>query len=167
MNNKEPNVFFNTDQQNNVNNMNTAQAEQDRREYKYNNGELPQVNRGGLKFKKFYINIRFPFLKYIVYIAVLVGVVAIIINLPYNKFSNNVDTDKYCLIVLDYGDIYSEKIKCGETYSEPQEPVKEGYEFIGWYNGEEKYDFSQNIKGNVTLVAKWEERKPEEVMYNE
>ena len=35
------------------------------------------------------------------------------------------------------------------------EPTKENYTFAGWYNGDEKYDFSAVPTDDVTLTAKW------------
>ena len=37
----------------------------------------------------------------------------------------------------------------------PTEPVKEGYTFAGWYNGNDAYNFDSLVKGNLTLTAKW------------
>lgn len=36
------------------------------------------------------------------------------------------------------------------------EPTKENYTFAGWYNGDEKFDFTTVPTGDVTLVAKWD-----------
>ncbi|MGM9948004.1 InlB B-repeat-containing protein [Floccifex sp.] len=38
---------------------------------------------------------------------------------------------------------------------EPDDPVKEGYEFAGWYNGETKYNFTENVTGSIALKAEW------------
>ena len=35
------------------------------------------------------------------------------------------------------------------------EPIKENYTFAGWYNGNEKFDFTTVPTGDVTLTAKW------------
>lgn len=35
------------------------------------------------------------------------------------------------------------------------EPTKENYTFAGWYNGDEKFDFTTVPTGDVTLTAKW------------
>ena len=35
------------------------------------------------------------------------------------------------------------------------EPTKENYTFAGWYNGNEKFDFTTVPTGDVTLTAKW------------
>lgn len=45
----------------------------------------------------------------------------------------------------------------GETLKEPNSPVKDGYEFDGWFIGEEEFDFSTPITQDLTLTAKWVE----------
>ncbi|MBE7089782.1 MAG: hypothetical protein E7362_03150 [Clostridiales bacterium] len=44
----------------------------------------------------------------------------------------------------------------GEAVAKPDDPVRENYEFLGWYleNGDQ-YDFIKNISSDVTLTAKW------------
>ncbi len=34
-------------------------------------------------------------------------------------------------------------------------PYKKGYEFLGWYNGNSKYDFTSKVDAAMTLTAKW------------
>jgi len=46
------------------------------------------------------------------------------------------------------------KAKEGEKVSKPAAPVKEGYQFIGWYLGSEEYTFN-NVTSNITVVAKF------------
>lgn len=46
----------------------------------------------------------------------------------------------------------------GETVKEPV-VTRDGYKFLGWYLGEEKFDFNTPITKDITLVAKWEEDK--------
>lgn len=46
-------------------------------------------------------------------------------------------------------------INRGEKFEEPAEPSKENYTFAGWYNGNEKFDFTTVPTGDVTLTAKW------------
>ncbi len=53
------------------------------------------------------------------------------------------------------------KVKKGEKISEPATPQKatlqRQYSFLGWYNGETKWNFSNDtVQSNVTLTAKWE-----------
>ena len=40
--------------------------------------------------------------------------------------------------------------------SAPDTPVKSGYRFVGWYNGNAKWDFNTDVTGDLTLTAKWE-----------
>lgn len=51
----------------------------------------------------------------------------------------------------------------GEKFTEPTStPEKKGYTFIGWYNGDEKFDFdadTTNAHNVLELVAKWEKSK--------
>lgn len=58
-------------------------------------------------------------------------------------------------------DLTQEIIK-GQKAQEPAEPVKEGYEFLGWFAGEnavERFDFNTPIEEDTTLYARWEEIK--------
>lgn len=39
-------------------------------------------------------------------------------------------------------------------------PVREGYKFLGWYNGNDRWDFSKDrLTEDMTLTAKWEDSK--------
>lgn len=40
---------------------------------------------------------------------------------------------------------------------EPLPPFREGYHFLGWYQGENLYDFNREVTGDITLTAKWRE----------
>lgn len=66
-------------------------------------------------------------------------------------------------------EISSQTIKSGKKAKEPTKPVKEGYEFIGWYylketgSGENityeeiKFDFNMKILSNYQLYAKYDD----------
>lgn len=43
----------------------------------------------------------------------------------------------------------------GGKASEPTDTTKEGYKIGGWYNGNDRYDFSTAVTGNITLKARW------------
>lgn len=46
----------------------------------------------------------------------------------------------------------------GNTATAPETaPTKYGYDFVGWYNGDEAYDFTTPVTSNLTLTAHWEE----------
>ena len=51
------------------------------------------------------------------------------------------------------------KVKYNEKAAKPADPTKEGYSFLGWYNGETAYTFSESVKSDLTLTAKWEEKE--------
>lgn len=56
--------------------------------------------------------------------------------------------------------IFTQTINRGEKFTEPTStPEKKGYTFIGWYNGDEKFDFTTVPTGDVTLTAKWDINK--------
>ena len=43
-----------------------------------------------------------------------------------------------------------------ETIAKPSDPIKDGYSFIGWYNGNTLFDFNTKISSNITLTAKYQ-----------
>lgn len=53
-------------------------------------------------------------------------------------------------------DIASVTVKSGEAVAEPTAPSKDYAEFLGWYVGKVKYDFSTPVTGDITITAKWE-----------
>lgn len=62
----------------------------------------------------------------------------------------------------DGGNIISNiEVEKGKTISKPADPTKEGYKFLGWYIGEEEYNFDNKIDKNIELLAKWEQIKEE------
>lgn len=46
--------------------------------------------------------------------------------------------------------------KDGETIAQPADPVKEGYKFVGWYAGDEEYDFSRLVTSDLVIEARFE-----------
>ena len=57
------------------------------------------------------------------------------------------------------GNLTEVEVESGNTVDKPTDPTKDGYNFLGWYNGETKFDFNTAIDSDITLVAKWEEIK--------
>jgi len=57
-------------------------------------------------------------------------------------------------------EIASKKLRYGNYVAEPEEPVRQGYTFAGWYyEGHEKetWDFSVGtVGGDLELIARWE-----------
>ncbi len=57
-------------------------------------------------------------------------------------------------------------VKKGTAVSRIEDPVKEGYKFVGWYNGAIAYDFNLSVTSDLTLTAKFEELKKYTVTFN-
>ena len=51
--------------------------------------------------------------------------------------------------------IFKQSIDRGEKFKEPAKPSKENHTFAGWYNGNEKFEFTTVPTGDVTLTAQW------------
>lgn len=52
----------------------------------------------------------------------------------------------------------SQSVQYGNTVNEPSAPYKDCYRFDGWYTNSSltlRYDFRTQVKGNMTLYAKW------------
>ena len=47
-------------------------------------------------------------------------------------------------------------VEANNKIEEPIKPSKSGYKFIGWYNGDVKYDFNTEVTTDLILFAKWE-----------
>ena len=53
----------------------------------------------------------------------------------------------------------SQVVNAGEQASEPTvAPTREGYDFLGWFNGSAEYDFNSAVTSNLTLVAHWQQQ---------
>ena len=49
-------------------------------------------------------------------------------------------------------------VKNGQLATKPEDPVKEGYAFAGWYNGNKAWNFdTDTVTEGVTLTARWTE----------
>ena len=46
----------------------------------------------------------------------------------------------------------------------PADPTKSGYNFAGWYLGEEKYTFDTNVTKDITLKARWTSSSAEDAI---
>ena len=54
------------------------------------------------------------------------------------------------------GSEVASQIRANTPADRPADPTKEGYTFIGWYNGEEKWNFADAVTEALTLTAKWQ-----------
>ena len=65
----------------------------------------------------------------------------------FNEFTVTFDSDG--------GSAVSEQKLLNAPAVKPADPKKSGYEFAGWYLGEEQYTFTANVTSNITLKAHW------------
>lgn len=54
------------------------------------------------------------------------------------------------------GSEVASQIRANTPADQPADPTKEGYTFIGWYNGESEWDFETPVTTDLTLTAKWQ-----------
>ena len=68
------------------------------------------------------------------------------------------DDPTYYTVTFDSdggSDVASQIVESGKTASKPAAPIKTGYAFNGWYNGDTAFDFATTITADITLKAKW------------
>ncbi len=64
----------------------------------------------------------------------------------------------------DTGELLSsQNVEYGKTVSKPDDLKKEGYEFLGWYVGEVRFDFASAITKDIELKAVFQEIETEKI----
>lgn len=102
----------------------------------------------------------------IIVVAILsIGVVTLLFN-DSSKKSTPIVKTKYTVLFNSNSEteVESQVLDEGTRLKEPQNPIKDGYIFIGWYQGDELYNFNNKINESIELEAKWEELKSDEVI---
>lgn len=54
------------------------------------------------------------------------------------------------------GETQTVKVASGEKVTPPEDPVRRGYTFAGWFSGLREFDFNTPIEEDITLTARWE-----------
>lgn len=63
---------------------------------------------------------------------------------------------KHTVTFVVDGNVYtSTEISDGATTAAPTDPVKDGYAFTGWFQGDTAFDFATPITGDITLEARF------------
>lgn len=114
-------------------------------------GELPQTLRDGCIFKGWYVEEElvnlFDTTKPVLHDYKL-----------YAKWELIPEEERATVTYeMGFDDIVAHQtIRKGTVLEKPQDPVRDGYAFKGWFNGEAAYDFTQVVNEDLTLTAKWE-----------
>ena len=58
-----------------------------------------------------------------------------------------VDDEEYAQVIVSKGTALDDSM--------PSDPIKEGFDFAGWYVGEEEFTSATIVNGNLTVYAKW------------
>ncbi len=65
-------------------------------------------------------------------------------------------TKNHVVTFNDRGNLTYVEIEDGNPVARPNDPAwDENHDFLGWYNGDVKYDFSEAVTESLTLTAKW------------
>ncbi len=87
----------------------------------------------------------FGILLFVIAIAMLVlGEVISYNNSKLEVSFNNIDNP------------YVIKVEKDGYVKKPSDPVRAGYNFVGWYKNDKLYDFNTKVSENITIEAKWE-----------
>ena len=91
-------------------------------------------------------------------IAVLIIISLICILFTY-KCEHDAVVDVYTITFNSDGgtEFASQQVEEKNKVTKPADPTKEGYNFIGWYVGDEPYNFDSEVTKDLEIVAKWEE----------
>lgn len=88
-------------------------------------------------------------------VAIIIGTIIAINNKTYTvTFDSNGGSFVPLLVV-----------KTGKTVSKPDNPTRDGYEFVSWNYNNSEFDFSTIIKEDMTLKAVWKEIAKEVIKY--
>ena len=86
-------------------------------------------------------------------------------NEEVSSYEESADMESGCLVQFDTdgaGEISSVRVEKGEKITAPAAPQKTSkeceYEFLGWFNGEQEWDFENDVvTSDMTLTAHWKE----------
>lgn len=78
---------------------------------------------------------------------------------------SEVPVRRYTVTFDNNGIVSYLSVKEGEKATEPEEPEREGYRFLGWYLNGSRYDFDSAVTENLVLTAKWEKTDVTVVTY--
>ena len=73
----------------------------------------------------------------------------------YDKLEGDYSIEGRTVTYMDGEDVYAIQVVGGKATA-PDTPVRSGYRFAGWYDGDAKWNFDTVVTDNLTLTAKWD-----------
>ena len=80
----------------------------------------------------------------------------VVITAKYEKLNNESINKEFIITFITGESEFTEVVKEGKKIAKPDDPVKEGYEFVGWFLGDIKYDFEEKVTDDFQLIARFE-----------
>ncbi len=111
------------------------------------------------------------FLVILVVLIILGSVIACYFVIKNNKNSNLTPNDNssevmekkdIVKVIFDANGgsvVRSLEIEKGSIIEKPENPIREGYQFVSWLYNEEEFDFTNSIQEDIMLKAKWEKEE--------
>ncbi|MDR0334584.1 MAG: InlB B-repeat-containing protein, partial [Methanomassiliicoccaceae archaeon] len=59
------------------------------------------------------------------------------------------------------GPIWYATVPQGLAFAKPADPSLSGWKFLGWFDGDDEWDFTSAVNGDITLTARWIEAVPD------
>ena len=85
------------------------------------------------------------------------------ITSAYNSSKSLARKTTTCTVTFDgrgVATIASQTVAYGDKATEPSNSMaRSEYTFVGWYNGDEEWDFDDEVTGDITLTAQWEDEE--------
>lgn len=78
-------------------------------------------------------------------------------NIDGGGFANMLRTFRVTFDSYGGSSVETQIVTWGQTAHSPRTPTDSGYVFLGWYLGNNLYDFSQPVYSDLRLVARWTE----------
>lgn len=82
--------------------------------------------------------------------------------MPNDNSSEVIDKKEIVKVIFDANGgsaVGSLEIEKGSIIERPENPIREGYQFVSWLYNEEEFDFKTSIQENIVLKAKWEKKE--------
>ncbi len=81
---------------------------------------------------------------------------------PNDNSSEVIEKKEIVKVIFDANGgsaVGSLEIEKGSIIERPENPIREGYQFVSWLYNEKEFDFTTSIQENIMLKAKWEKKE--------